>query len=246
GAFTGASRDREGAAELANGGTLFLDEIGELDLDLQTKLLRFVQSGSLQRVGSTQLVKVDVRFICATNRDPEQEVAEGRFREDLYYRLHVIPIHLPALRDRVDDILLLANHYLRKFSAEEHKAFREFAPEVEAVLLDYEWPGNIRQLQNVLRNVVVLFDAAQVTLGMLPPPLNRIIGRRASALAVPAAPRLIELDAQGIRPLHVVEKEAIERAIAFCEGNIPRAAALLEVSPSTVYRKRQAWQTEGV
>jgi len=245
GAFTGATRDREGAAEMADGGTLFLDEIGEMDLDLQTKLLRFVQTGSFARVGATQLVKVDVRFICATNRDPQKEVDEGRFREDLFYRLHVIPIHLPALRDRVDDILLLANNFLRKFAAEEHKAFREFAPEVEAVFLEYDWPGNIRQLQNVLRNVVVLYDAEQVTLAMLPPPLNRFTSRAASPVAVAPAARVIETGALEIRPLHVIEKEAIERAIAFCEGNIPRAAVLLEVSPSTIYRKRQSWQSEG-
>jgi two-component system, repressor protein LuxO len=246
GAFTGASRDREGAAEMADGGTLFLDEIGEMDLDLQTKLLRFVQTGSFQRVGSTQLIKVDVRFICATNRNPEQEVAEGRFREDLFYRLHVIPIHIPPLRERVDDVLTLANHFLRKFAAEEHKAFREISPEVEAVFMDYEWPGNIRQLQNVLRNVVVLYEAEQVTVDMLPAPLNGVPKRGAAPEpAVKLGRPSIIASPQGIRPLHVVEKEAIERAIEFCDGNIPRAAALLEVSPSTIYRKRQAWQAEG-
>jgi two-component system, repressor protein LuxO len=245
GAFTGATRDRVGAAELADGGTLFLDEIGEMDLDLQTKLLRFVQTGALQRVGATQLVKVDVRFVCATNRDPYKDVEQGRFREDLFYRLHVIPIHLPPLRERVDDILLLASHFLRKFAAEEQKAFRELSPEVEAVLLDYEWPGNIRQLQNVLRNVVVLYDAEQVTMQMLPPPLNRLTKGREAPVPASKVARAIETPVQGIRPLHIVEKEAIERAIAFCEGNIPRAAALLEVSPSTIYRKRQAWQLEG-
>lgn len=248
GAFTGASRDREGAAEMADGGTLFLDEIGEMDLDLQTKLLRFVQTGTFQRVGSTQLIKVDVRFICATNRNPEQEVAEGRFREDLFYRLHVIPIHIPPLRERVDDILTLANHFLRKFAAEERKAFRELSPEVEAVFMDYEWPGNIRQLQNVLRNVVVLFDAEQVTVDMLPPPLNGVPKRGTAVIEAAPKPLVrpaLIASAQEIRPLHVVEKEAIERAIEFCDGNIPRAAALLEVSPSTIYRKRQAWQAEG-
>ncbi len=248
GAFTGASRDREGAAEMADGGTLFLDEIGEMDLDLQTKLLRFVQTGSFQRVGSTQLIKVDVRLICATNRNPEQEVAEGRFREDLFYRLHVIPIHIPPLRERVDDILTLANHFLRKFAAEERKAFRELSPEVEAVFMDYEWPGNIRQLQNVLRNVVVLYDAEQVTVDMLPPPLNGVPKRGTAVIEVAPKPLVrpaLIASAQEIRPLHVVEKEAIERAIEFCDGNIPRAAALLEVSPSTIYRKRQAWQAEG-
>jgi two-component system repressor protein LuxO len=246
GAFTGATRDRQGAAEHANGGTLFLDEIGEMDLDLQTKLLRFVQTGTLQRVGSTELVKVDVRFICSTNRDPLQEVAEGRFREDLFYRLHVIPIHLPALRDRAEDILLLANHFLGKFAQEEHKAFRALAPEVEAAFIEYAWPGNIRQLQNAIRNVVVLYDAEQVTVEMLPPPLNRVAtGRTATVPAATKSAQASESPRQGIRPLHAIEKEAIERAIELCGGNIPRAAALLEVSPSTIYRKRQAWQSEG-
>lgn len=248
GAFTGATRDRIGAAEQANGGTLFLDEIGEMDLDLQTKLLRFVQTGTFQRVGSTQLVKVDVRFVCATNRDPQQQVADGRFREDLYYRLHVIPIHLPPLRERGEDILLLANHFLRKFAAEERKAFRELSPDVESVLMDYEWPGNIRQLQNVLRNVVVLCEGERVTVDMLPPPLNGALSRGASTTTA-TSPKLVaripEPAGQAIRPLHVIEQEAIERAIELCDGNIPRAAALLEVSPSTIYRKRQAWQSEG-
>ncbi len=244
GAFTGASRDRVGAAEMADGGTLFLDEIGDMDLDLQTKLLRLVQSGTLQRVGATPLIKVDVRFVCATQRDPALEVAQGRFREDLFYRLHVIPIHLPPLRERVDDILTLANHFLRKFALEEHKSFRGFTAEVESVLMDYERPGNIRQLQNVLRNVVVLYDAEQVTAQMLPPPLNAV-GTRAR-VGLPASTRLpsAQSSVQGIRPLHVIEREAIERAIEFCDGNIPRAAVFLEVNPSTIYRKRQAWQTQ--
>lgn len=246
GAFTGATRTREGAAALADGGTLFLDEIAELDMDLQTKLLRFVQTGTFQRVGSTQLIKVDVRIICATNRDPELEVAAGRFREDLFYRLHVIPIQVPPLREREDDILLLASHFLRKFAIEEHKSFHAFTPEVETTLMDYDWPGNIRQLQNVLRNVVVLYDAATVTQGMLPPPLNGVIKRRGPGVPATRVSSLPESSHQGIRPLRLVEKEAIERAIAWCEGNIPRAAALLEVSPSTIYRKRQAWQMEGV
>jgi two-component system repressor protein LuxO len=244
GAFTGADEHRVGLFEVAHGGTLFLDEIGELDLDLQTKLLRFVQTGTLQRVGTTQLLKVDVRFVCATNRDPLQDVAEGRFREDLFYRLHVIPIHLPALRDRVDDILLLANHFLRKFAEEEHKAFRGLTPEVETLFMDYEWPGNIRQLQNVIRNVVVLYDAEQVRVEMLPPPLSGVANRGAAPQSAAAkSPRAAEPQGQAVRPLHVIEKEAIERAIELCDGNIPRAAALLEVSPSTIYRKRQAWQS---
>ncbi len=243
GAFTGATRDRIGAAGQADTGTLFLDEIGEMDLDLQKKLLRFVQTGTFQKVGGTSPEKVDVRFVCATNRDPVVEVAEGRFREDLFYRLHVIPIQLPALRERSDDILLLGSHYLRKFAAEEGKGFRAFAPEVEAILVAYEWPGNVRQLQNVIRNVVVLFDGEQVTKTMLPAPLTAI----ANFVALPPARGRTEAgppQPEEVRPLRVVEKDAIERAIVFCEGNVPRAAALLEVSPSTLYRKLQAWEAQ--
>jgi two-component system repressor protein LuxO len=247
GAFTGALKERIGAAGQANGGTLFLDEIGEMDLELQTKLLRFVQTGSYQKVGGTRLESVDVRFICATNRDPLKQVAEGRFREDLFYRLHVIPIHLPALRERKEDILPIARYFLSRFAAEEGKAFRGIAPEVEETLVAYDWPGNVRQLQNVLRNVVVLHNGHQVTLDMLPsvlstaPESERKHGNAArTGQVVSPAPEA----RASVKPLWLLEKEAIEEAIRHCGGNIPRAAALLEVSPSTIYRKRQAWETE--
>jgi two-component system repressor protein LuxO len=252
GAFTGAVRDRVGAAKQADGGTLFLDEIAEMDLDLQSKLLRFVQTGAFQRVGGTDLEKVDVRFICATNRDPLAEVAAGRFREDLFYRLHVIPIHLPALRERPDDILELASYFLMRHAQEEGKQWQGFDPEVESVFLAYDWPGNVRQLQNVIQNVVVLYDGDLVTRKMLPPPLNAVmIGKRqsplttASAVAAPAD-HAIALGSKAIRPLKDIEREAIENAIAHFEDNIPRAAAALGVSPSTIYRKRQTWDaTQG-
>ncbi len=242
GAFTGAARDRPGAAGQAHGGSLFLDEIGDMDLDLQTKLLRFVQTGTYQRVGGTRLESVDVRFICATNRDPLREVAEGRFREDLFYRLHVIPIHMPSLRERREDILPLAHHFLLRFAAEERKPFGGLTPEVEETFLAYDWPGNVRQLQNVIRNVVVLQDGDRITREMLPPPLNVPPPRRPSGPPTDRdeLPRPADR-AASIRPLWLVEKDAIEHAIRFCDGNIPRAAALLEVSPSTLYRKRQAW-----
>jgi two-component system repressor protein LuxO len=245
GAFTGAAKERVGAAGQADGGTLFLDEIGEMDLDLQTKLLRFVQTGTFQMVGGTRLKRVDVRFVCATNRDPLTAVAEGRFREDLYYRLHVIPIRLPSLREREEDILPLARHFLAQFAHEEGKRFRGLDGEVEAALLAYEWPGNVRQLQNVIRNIVVLHDGERVTAEMLPPPLNAPTGRAGTAgVAAPVAgAEPVRSGADPLKPLWLVEKEAIERAIDRCGGNIPRAAALLEVSPSTIYRKRQAWQS---
>ncbi|WP_029010934.1 sigma-54-dependent transcriptional regulator [Azospirillum halopraeferens] len=253
GSFTGAVADREGAAGRADGGTLFLDEICELEANLQTKLLRFIQTGTFMPVGGTRLEKVDLRIICATNRDPLREVEEGRFREDLYYRLHVIPIHLPPLREREDDVSDIARNFLLEYGREEGKGFVRFDPRAEAVLRAYHWPGNVRQLQNVVRNIVVLHDGDTVTPAMLPPPLAVPAGAPPAAAtaappvaggATPAAPPATS-SRHRIRPLWEVEKDVIEEAIAACDGNIPRAAALLEISASTIYRKRLAWQAEG-
>ncbi|MBK1664139.1 sigma-54-dependent Fis family transcriptional regulator [Rhodospirillum rubrum] len=241
GSFTGAVSDREGAAAQANGGTLFLDEICEMDPNLQTKLLRFLQTSMVQKVGGDRPEKVDVRIVCATNRDPLEEVKAGHFREDLYYRLHVIPIRLPALRDREGDVLEIADHFLASIAAEEKKSFRGFSPAVAQALLAYDWPGNVRQLINVLRNVVVLNNGPEVTLGMLPPAIADADGEAiAGEAAEGESPALFRQ--QDIEPLWIVEKRAVERAIGACGGNIPRAAALLRVSPSTLYRKKQAWE----
>ena len=253
GAFTGAYSERQGVAAHAHGGTLFLDEIGEMDLSVQSKLLRFVQTGTFQKVGGNKAETVDVRLVCATNRDPLKEVQAGRFREDLYYRLHVIPVHLPPLREREDDVLPIARQFLADFSREEGKTFAGFAQEVETRLRAYAWPGNVRQLQNVVRNIVVLRQGHLVTADMLPSPLD-------VPMAPPPAPRppppaaeapvflpaaaQAHAAADAIVPLWIVEKEAIERAIALCGGNVPKAAALLEVSPSTIYRKRLGWQEQ--
>jgi DNA-binding NtrC family response regulator len=250
GAFTGAVAAREGAAARADGGTLFLDEICEMDLDLQSKLLRFIQTASFQKVGGSKLQEVDVRFICATNRDPIEEVRAGRFREDLYYRLHVIPINLPPLRKREEDVLLIARSFLGHYSAEETKGFTRFSPETEAILLGYDWPGNVRQLQNVVRNIVVLNDSEVVTPAMLPPPLDELAAGANSWLSHTSdmAPASVDVphataEAVSIQPLWQTERQAIERAIEQCEGNIPKAAALLDISPSTIYRKRQQWES---
>lgn len=245
GAFTGASAERMGAAGQAHGGTLFLDEICEMDRDLQGKLLRFIQTSSFQKVGSNQLEQVDIRFVCATNRDPWAEVQAGRFREDLFYRLHVIPIVLPALRDRDQDVLLLARHFLWEYAKEENKPFARFSPACEMLLLDYHWPGNIRQLLNAIRNIVVLHHGDVVTPEMLPPPLSNMpLKAPVSADAGINNPRAEAEDAAGIQPLWLAEKQTIERAIALCNGNIPKAASLLEVSASTIYRKLQAWEAQ--
>jgi DNA-binding NtrC family response regulator len=239
GAFTGAVSAREGAASRANGGTFFLDELCEMDLDLQTKLLRFIQTGTFQKVGSNTMETVDVRFLCATNKDPLDEVKKGNFREDLYYRLHVIPIHLPPLRDRAQDIGLIMNALLKEYTEEENKGFDGFSAEAEMVMLSYDWPGNVRQLQNVIRNIVVLNNGNQVSKDMLPPPLNEL--SVTMPLARASAPQVNFQKNDDIIPLWQVEKQTIEAAIAYCDDNIPKAAALLEVSASTIYRKRERW-----
>ena len=253
GAFTGATADRIGAAARSDGGTLFLDELGEMPLELQVKLLRFIQTGTFSRVGSSKLESVDVRFVAATNRDPLAEVAAGRFREDLYYRLHVIPIHMPPLRDRGEDVLLLAGSFLAEMAAEEDRRFRGFADEAQRLLLSYPWPGNVRELQNVIRNVVVLNDAEEVDVAMLTGALPALRHQAADAPAsrleqMRAPPQLATTVARSaaptelpLMPLAEMERAMIDRALRETGQNVPRAAALLEVSPSTIYRKLQRW-----
>ena len=247
GAFSGASTDREGAASLADGGTLFLDEIGEMDLNLQAKLLRLIQSGTLQRVGSNQLQQVDIRFICATNRDPLLEVAAGRFREDLYYRLNVVPIDLPPLRERGEDVLQIAGFLLSRFSKDLKKSFTGFSPEVQQRFLDYEWPGNVRELQNVIENTVIMNNGKLVEIDMLPDSFGRSSGlyaqnTGAESTSTDPQPNPDNTEDAEIVPLWESEKAAIEKAIRLCQGNIPLAAARLGVSPSTIYRKLKSWE----
>ncbi len=252
GAFTSAVSDRDGAATQADGGTLFLDEICEMDINLQAKLLRFIQTESFQKVGGSSVQKVDIRFVCATNRDPAAEVEKGTFREDLYYRLHVIPIELPPLRERDEDILTLAQTFLEQYAAEEGRSFRGFEADAEDALLRYSWPGNVRELQNVIRQVVVLNSGASVSASMLPPPVGsrgrpegqaaapRPAGAPAPARGETFAPRDAETES-GIRPLADIERDAIENAIALCDGNIRKAAHLLGISAPTIYRKKASW-----
>lgn len=259
GAFTGATEDRAGAAELADGGTLFLDEIGELDLALQAKLLRFIQTGTVQRVGETRPRRVDVRFVCATNRDPLAEVQAGRFREDLFYRLHVLPIHLPPLRARRDDVLGLAKCFLQRYASEENRRFRGFTSDVEYILRTYDWPGNVRQLQNVLRRVIVMHDGEYVSQDMLPAQIGAaaslehapvsqpfLAPQSPSALPVSSAmphgsPAVDLRSRSSVAPFWQQEQQIIEGALEAFGGNIARAAAALEISPSTIYRKKQSW-----
>jgi DNA-binding NtrC family response regulator len=252
GAFTGASSNREGAASIADGGTLFLDEICEMSLELQKKLLRFIQTGTFRKVGSNTLEKVDVRFVCATNRDPLVEVREGRFREDLFYRLHVVPVRMPPLREREEDVMMIARHFLAQFSQREGRSFEGFTPEAEEAIRRYPWPGNVRQLQNSMHQVVVLNDEVRVEKSMLPEPVtsghleSEDNGRaRVASVDSSNAPRAAESHVarrQQVEPLWLTEKRAIEEAIEICGGNVNQAAGLLEVAPSTVYRKLQSWK----
>jgi two-component system, NtrC family, response regulator AtoC len=169
GAFTGAHQLKKGKMELAHGGTVFLDEVGDISVELQTKLLRFLQEREFERVGGTQSIHVDVRVIAATNRDLSTAIKQGRFREDLYYRLNVIPISLPPLRERKEDIPVLAKHFLRRFAAETKKNFAGITAEAEARLVAYAWPGNVRELANVIERAAVLGQGSEITLEDLSP-----------------------------------------------------------------------------
>lgn len=245
GAFTGALDNRVGAAKEADGGTLFLDEICEMELKLQVKLLRFLQTGMIQRVGSSRPEAVNVRVICATNRDPMTEVAEGRFREDLYYRLSVLPIELPPLRDRGDDVLLLANAFLERFSQEEGKRFEPLDPIARSHISSHRWPGNVRELQNVIRRAVVMSGGPSLSLGPILQGQRSVANERVPGPSVePAQPLpLDEAPAPSLSELTLdaVERWAIQAAMARCNANVPAAARHLAISPSTLYRKLERW-----
>jgi len=216
GAFTGAHQLKKGKMELAHGGTVFLDEVGDVSAELQTKLLRFLQEREFERVGGTQPIPVDVRVIAATNRDLSSAVEEGRFRADLYYRLNVIPIALPPLRERREDIPVLAKYFLRRFAAETKKNFTEIEPEAQARLMAYEWPGNVRELANVIERAVVLGQGGpEVTLGDLSPRIAYSEEEKTSdGLSYRAA-------------VDAARADVIRRALATTQGNRAAAARAL-------------------
>ncbi|WP_370209204.1 sigma-54-dependent transcriptional regulator [Pararhodobacter marinus] len=239
GSFTGAINDKIGAAAAADGGTLFLDEVCEMDLNLQTKLLRFLQTSTITPVGATKPRKVNVRIICATNRNPLEEVRQGRFREDLYYRLHVVPIHLPPLRDRGDDVNEIAERLVIQMAREEGQSFSGLSPRVRELFRTLPWPGHVRQLINVLRNVVVLNEGPLVTVEMLPPDL---LADRPVHVDIPAEPQGLGLQSLRGRTLAEIERMVIEDALERHNNSVPKAARELDVSASTIYRKRDAWE----
>jgi len=243
GSFTGAISDKPGAAAAADGGTLFLDEICEMAPALQTKLLRFLQTSTVVPVGATRPRKVNVRIICATNRDPLDAVRRGEFREDLYYRLFVVPLHMPPLRDRGEDVLEIAETALARFAREEGKPFDGLDAPVRALFRALPWPGNVRQVLNVIRNIVVLNEGGLVTLDMLPDTLDRQIDPAPPRGIAPLpAPSALSLDDLIGRPLAEIERAVIEATLARHGGSVPRAARVLELSPSTLYRKIEGWK----
>ncbi len=225
GAFTGAVRDREGKFELAGGGTLFLDEIGDLRTDLQAKILRALQERQVDRVGGSRPVSVDVRVIAATNKDVERLVREGNFREDLYYRLTVITVRMPPLRERRDDIPLLVEHFIRKFNP---SAAVRVSPDALAALTAYGWPGNVRELENVIERASVLKRGDTVTLAELPDKLKK---EKASVENI-----VLNLPDEGIS-LEELEKNLIIKALEKYKGNQTRAAEYLGITrPTLIYR----------
>ena len=251
GAYTGAQEARKGAASQAHGGTLFLDEICEMDINLQAKLLRFLQTGQIKRVGSDWSEDVDVRIICATNRNPVIEVAEKRFREDLFYRLDVLSIELPPLAQRGKDVILLAESFLNVYSSEEGKQFKSISPEAQDMMLNYHWPGNIRELQNTIRKAIVVHDGGELEPHMIKLNLKRrstdkedyqLIGlANAEKKTTPSDSLKTTLTIDIHQPMDIIERDIIEAVIQSCNGSIPKASQILQLSPSTIYRKREAW-----
>ncbi len=231
GAFTGAVATRKGRFEIAHGGTLFLDEIGELSAGLQVKLLRVLQERSFERVGGTRPITVDIRLIAATNRNLKEEVARGRFREDLFFRLNVVHVVLPPLRERREDIRLLVSHFLEKYAAERKSGVpvKGLSPEVERLFYEYDWPGNVRELENVIERVVVLCSREIVTPADLPPDFAQSSGSLLQ-LSIPRNARLYET-------LEAVEKTMIERALRLCNNVQAHAAELLGITRSGLNQK---------
>lgn len=247
GAFTGADRRREGRFRQADGGTLFLDEVSEMSLGMQVKLLRVLQERELTRVGGEDVIKVDVRLIAATNRDLKKEIAAGRFREDLFYRLNVIALHVPPLRERLEDIPLLAQHFLEHFSEKNHKPIKGFTPQAMDRLLKYAWPGNVRELMNAIERAVVL--ARTPYLDVADVPLILPVSENGAPIGAPALPGTMEgaVDSalsSAFAPaigrgdsLEAVERETILRTLTAAQGNKSEAARRLGITRRTLHMK---------
>ncbi len=228
GAFTGAIRQKRGRFEQADGGTVFLDEIGEIDPSAQIKLLRVLQTRQFERLGGEKTLSVDVRIISATNKELVQEVKNGNFREDLFYRLNVIPVNLPLLRNRRNDITLLALHFLRRFAAEQSKAIQGLSSEAMRLLLDYTWPGNVRELENSIEHAAVLVKSERIEISDLPSVIRNTV-----STASPIGSRYTILEN---------EKTLLREALEECGWNKKLAAQRLGISRSTLYGKLKKHQ----
>jgi two-component system response regulator AtoC len=249
GAFTGAVGAKPGRFELAHGGTLFLDEIGEIPVEMQVKLLRVLQESDFERVGGIKTIKVDVRLVTATNRDLQQEIIAGSFRDDLYYRLNVVPIHIPPLRERREDIPLLAEHFLAKFNDRLKKQIGSLSSEAIDRLVAYHWPGNIRELENLMERTVLFCEAAEIGVSDLPPEVVGAAAGAQAAMPVPAGATPTSLQALGAedRPASLkeavraqterVERELIQRALDETGGNVTQAARKLKISRKSLQTK---------
>ncbi len=224
GAFTGANARKEGRFELADGGTLFLDEIGEVSPALQVKLLRVLQDGKFERLGATRTINADVRILAATNKDLHQEVEEKRFREDLFYRLNVINIRIPPLRDRKEDVQLLAMHFLKYYSDKNNKPIESFTEEAMLALSSYDWPGNVRELENAIERAVVFTNGKQIPLSVLPQGVSAFAESRHS------------LTFKIGTPLRELERKAIDITLHHTRGDKNMAARLLGIATRTIYR----------
>ena len=229
GAFTGANENRQGLFQAAHGGTLFMDEIGNMSLTMQVKLYRVLQEGKVRPIGSTEESDVDVRIIAATNKEFEKEIAEGRFREDLYYRLSVIPIQVPPLRDRRDDIPLLARHFLERFSKTMEKPIEGISPEAMTRLESYDWPGNVRELENTMERAVALETGREISLKVLP---DRIAGYSGSSIGVPEG-QAAGFPVGGVdfeKEIAAAERRYLQAALEKADGVRTRASELLKIS----------------
>ena len=224
GAFTGAVSQKKGRFELADGGTIFLDEIGEIDLTTQVKILRVLQEREFERVGGEKTVSVDVRVIAATNRNLQDEVRNGRFREDLYYRLNVVHIEVPPLRERKEDIELLTIDFLKEFNKEDGRTIQGISPAARKALMAYSWPGNIRELKNTIESSVVLAKGNIIQLEDLPPQISK--GEKDSSISIDFPTTMQD-----------AEKKIILASIAFCGGNKTKAADMLDIGRKTLHRK---------
>jgi two-component system response regulator AtoC len=235
GAFTGAHERRMGRVEQAQGGTLFLDEIGEIDATMQVKLLRFLGERTFERLGSNKTLTADVRVVAATNKDLQELVQAGKFREDLYFRLKVVEILLPPLRERISDVALLANTFLREFAKENAKSVADISPEAVDALMNYSWPGNVRELRTAIEHAVVLCRGDKITVRDLP--ANVRSGH-------PAGGKLGHASHGEPKTVEEAEKELIIRALNECDGNRSEAANRIGMSRRTLYRKLRVYQLE--